>query len=149
MTKLMEQATTSLSQREAFEKVAAFENIDLWDPGVIESTKRGDEETGVGTAFDLQLSYGGRKLEMTYTITEWEPNNKVVLEGTGGVVYAIDTISFEPFGDGTVVTYEADLRLTGFARLFQPFMKSRFDALGKAAGDGLRSWLKELDRQRS
>ena len=149
MTKLVEQATTSLSPAEAFAKVAAFENIDRWDPGVVESIKRGDAETGVGTAFDLTLSYRGRQLEMTYTVTDFVPNDRIVLEGTGGVVYAIDTISFEPFGDGTVVTYEADLRLTGFARLFQPLMKSRFDAIGQAAGEGLRSWLKELERQRS
>ena len=148
MTRLVETATTSLDQATAFANVAEFANIDLWDPGVVNSVKETSDPTGVGTSYALDLEYGGRKTKMRYTITEWVPNEKVVLIGEGGIVAAVDTISFAPEGDQTLVTYEADLRLTGIARLAQPFMKSRFDAIGKSAGDGLRRWLSELETSR-
>ena len=147
MTRLVETATTSLSQDEAFAHVAEFENIHLWDPGVVRSTKLSLGDAGVGTIYDLELSYRGRTMSMQYIVTEYEPHRRITLEGSGGPVKAVDTISFGADGDTIRVTYEADLRLTGLARLFQPFMKRRFDAIGEAAGSGLRRWLAELELQ--
>ena len=126
-----------------------IENIDQWDPGVTQSVRRTSGDTGVGTAYDLDLDYRGRVLQMTYTVTEWEPNHRVVLEGVGGPVKAIDTITFVAGDDGTVVTYQADLSLRGIAKIVQPLMDSRFNAIGEAAGQGLRTWLAELERQHS
>jgi carbon monoxide dehydrogenase subunit G len=145
MTKLVETATTSLQQDEAFAHVAEFENIEEWDPGVVSATKLSLGETRVGTIYDLVLSYGGRTLSMQYIVTEYDPHRRITLEGSGGVVAAVDTITFASEGDSTTVAYEADLRLTGLARLFQPFMGGRFAAIGTAAGDGLRRWLAELE----
>ncbi len=149
MTRLIETATTSLSQEDAFRHVAEFENIDQWDPGVADSVKATPGETGVGTAYDLDLLYRGRSLKMTYTVTEWVPNERVVLKGVGGPVEAIDTISFEAGAEGTIVTYQADLSLRGIAKIVQPLMGSRLAAVGEAAGEGLRTWLAELERQHS
>lgn len=149
MTRLKETAHTSLSKGEAFAMVAEFENIDQWDPGVVRSVKRSPGDPGVGTVYDLELSYRGRSLEMAYTVTDYTPNDRIVLEGAGGVVKAVDVISFADDGDGTMVTYEAELTLTGLAKLLQPLMKGRLNAVGEAAGAGLRRWLSELERQRT
>jgi carbon monoxide dehydrogenase subunit G len=147
MTYLVEQATTTLDQATAFAKVGDFANIHFWDPGVIDSVKTDSEPLAVGAAYDLTLSYGGRTLHMQYVVTELVPDRKVVLAGSGGMVAAVDTISFEATDGGTKVTYEAELSLTGIWRLFQPFMGKRFAALGSAAGDGMRKWLAELEQQ--
>ena len=147
MTFLKETATTSLSPEEAFAHVGDFANIDQWDPGVVRSVKNTAGEVSVGTVYDLVLDYRGRELEMQYEVTAYEPAKRIVLVGTGGPVHAVDTISFEPNGHGTLVTYEADLRLRGIASIIQPLMKSRFDAVGEAAGEGLRDWLRELENQ--
>ena len=50
---------------------------------------------------------------------------------------------------GALVTYQADLELAGVARLFQPFMRNRFAAIGEAAGNGLRNWLRERETHRT
>ena len=145
MTQLAETADTSLDPATAFANVGDFANIEKWDPGVNRSVKASPGETAVGTTYDLTLNYNGRTMPMTYTVTEYEPGRRIVLEGEGDRVKAIDTISFEPIPTGTRVTYEADLALTGIARIFQPFMKGRFEAIGAAAGVGLRAWLKQLE----
>jgi carbon monoxide dehydrogenase subunit G len=147
MTLLKETATTSLSPAEAFAHVGDFANVDQWDPGVVRSVKNTAGEVSVGTVYDLVLDYRGRELEMQYELTAYEPAKRIVLVGTGGPVHAVDTISFEPNGAGTLVTYEADLRLRGMASIIQPLMKSRFQAIGEAGGVGLRRWLHELENQ--
>jgi len=143
---LTEKAVTSLDQAAAFEQVADLGNIHRWDPGVVESDKVTPEPMGVGTTYALSLRYGARDVSMLYVVTEYEPNELIVYEGSGGMVKAIDTIRFVPHVNGTEVIYEADLRLTGLARLAQPFMRSKFATIGQSAGDGLRSWLRELER---
>ena len=147
MTLLKETAATSLSPDDAFAYVGDFANIDRWDPGVTRSVKSTAGDVSVGTVYDLVLDYRGREMNMQYEVTDYEPTKRIVLVGTGGPIHAIDTISFEPNGDGTLVTYEADLRLRGIARIIQPLMKGRFEAIGDAAGNGLRSWLRELENQ--
>ena len=146
MIRLTEKATTKLSRQAAFEKVGDFGNIDRWDPGVVKAIKATDGETGVGTAYDLVLDFSGRQLEMRYVVTEYEPDQRLVLEGTGDRVHAIDSIEFVDFTDGTEITYIADLSLTGFARFFEPLMRGRLARIGDAAGIGLRRWLLELEQ---
>ena len=145
MTRLIETATTSLDPAEAFANVGDFGNIDRWDPGVITAEKITAGPVGVGTVYGLTLSYGGPTMTMEYEVLEHEVGRRIVLEGTGPRVHAIDTISFEPGGNGTLITYQADLTLTGIARLAQPFMKGRFNKIGESAGIGLRKWLSELE----
>jgi hypothetical protein len=145
MIRLVETATTSFTHEVAFKHVGDFGNIGNWDPGVTTATKVTEGEPGVGTAYDLVLSYAGRELEMRYVITEYDPGRKIVLEGTGARVHAIDVFEFEDHPGGTQVTYTADLSLTGFARFFEPLMKGRFAKIGEEAGVGLRRWLHELE----
>lgn len=147
MTFLKETATTTLSPDDAFAHVGDFANIDNWDPGVTRSVKATAGDVSVGTIYDLVLDYRGREMNMQYEVTDYEPTKRIVLVGTGGPIKAVDTISFEPNGDGTLVTYEAHLQLRGIARIIQPLMKGRFEAIGDAAGKGLRTWLRELETQ--
>lgn len=145
MIRLTETAMTSLARDTAFAHIGDFANIDKWDPGVVTATKATDGATGIGTAYDLVLSYAGREIEMQYVITEHEPGRRIVLEGTGARVHAIDVIEFADYTDGTKVTYTADLSLTGVARFFEPLLKGRLHKVGEDAGIGLRRWLKELE----
>jgi carbon monoxide dehydrogenase subunit G len=143
--RLTQTATTHFDRKTAFGHVGDFGNIDRWDPGVVTSTKATPGDVGVGTVYSLVLDYNGRNMEMDYAITQHDPGRRIVLEGSGSRVKAVDVIEFTEHDDGTLVTYVADLGLTGIARLFQPFMKDRFAKVGRDAGEGLRRWLGELE----
>jgi len=145
MVRLTETARTTLSREDAFRYIGDFGNIDRWDPGVVSATKATDGEPSVGTAYDVVVAYGGREVAMQYVITDHQAGKKIVLEGTGARVKAIDVIDFVDEGSGTLITYTADLSLIGIARFFEPFMKGRFGQIGDAAGQGLRRWLSELE----
>jgi uncharacterized protein YndB with AHSA1/START domain len=104
--------TTPLPVTTVFAYLADFSNAFEWDPGTESSVARDGAEPAEGTVYDLVVTFGSRTLPMTYEITSIEENKRVVLSGDGSTTKAVDTMTFSPTADGgTVVTYEADIRL--------------------------------------
>lgn len=145
MIRLSDTAETKLDRDTAFDHIGDFGNIAIWDPGIISSTKATSGEVGVDTAYDVIVSYRGRKLEMRYVITEYSPGHKIILEGRGGRVNAIDVIDFVDENGGTLITYTADLSLTGMGRFLEPLLRGRLRQVGADAVSGMRRWIKELE----
>lgn len=141
---IVETVETDLPTEQTFDYVANFENIVEWDPGVTAARKVTAGPAGVGTEYALDLKYGGSPLAMVYRITEWDPPRLVVLEGDGGRSFAIDRISFRPTSMGTLVEYQADIRMKGLFRLAQPFLGKLFREIGEGAGAGLDGRLRAL-----
>ncbi len=129
----------------AFDAVADFANAEAWDPGVVRSRlvhEGADVPVGVGAAYDVRVTFRGSASDMRYRTTVHDRPWKVVLEGLGPRVRAVDTIEFEPLGDArTRIRYTAELRLTGPAVLASPLLRSTFDRLGKDALAGMEAWL--------
>ena len=121
--------------------VSDFANSATWDPGVAEARKITEGPVRVGTRYELTVIFNGKRLPMTYEVTVYDPPDRVELRGTGEKVLAVDDIRFSSTQAGTAVHYTADLRLRGLLRLAEPLTRSRFDAIGKAAIDGMRRTL--------
>lgn len=128
----------------AFDAVADFSTSAQWDPGVVAAERIGEGETtpsGPGAAYRLTVTFRGRSSEMTYRTTEFRRPDLVVLEGVGPRIVATDTITFAPIdGGGTRITYVADLRLTGVAKVAEPFLGHSFDEMGRRALAGMKAW---------
>lgn len=122
---------------EVFSFAADFTNIERWDPGVSSSRKVGENPPGVGTCYELMVSFGSSEVPMTYEVTVWEPDRRVVLVGTGKTVEAVDEIRFEQRDDGTFVDYTADLTFTNWLRFVVPLMSPLLKRVGTRALDGL------------
>jgi NAD(P)-dependent dehydrogenase (short-subunit alcohol dehydrogenase family) len=80
---------------------------------------------------------------MRYVVTEYSPPKRVVLEGRGKRIEAIDSITFEQEGSGTRITYVADLSFSGVLASAEPFMRGTLDRVGRKAVEGLESALNE------
>ena len=147
MSVLREIIEVSRELESSFDAVADFSNAVMWDPGVIaaEQTREGEASpSGVGAEYQLTVTFRGRESVMTYRTMEYRRPSRVVLEGIGPRIAARDTIEFESMqGGGTHLTYVADLRLTGLAKLAEPFLGGAFDAMGKRAVAGLKAWLSD------
>lgn len=123
---------------EVFAFTADFANAEKWDPGVASSRRIGDDAPpGVGSRYDVMVSFGSREIPMTYEITEWEQDARVVLEGRGETIEALDVIEFEPTDGGTQVDYTADLTFTNWMRFVVPLMSPVLNKVGERALDGL------------
>lgn len=122
---------------EVFTYVADFTNLAQWDPGISSSRRIGDDPVGVGTKYEVVSSFAASEVPMQYEITEFEPNRRVVLIGTGKPLDAVDTIEFEARDGGTWVDYTADFTFKGWIRFVAPLMSPLMDRVGKKAVDGM------------
>jgi carbon monoxide dehydrogenase subunit G len=122
---------------EVFAFTADFANAEKWDPGVSSARRVGETLPGVGARYDLLVKFGSREVPMTYEVTEWEENRRVVLEGTGGTLRAVDVIRFEQREGGTLVDYTADLTFTNWVRFVAPLLSPMLKRVGERALDGL------------
>jgi carbon monoxide dehydrogenase subunit G len=142
MATLRERIDTHLPIDEAFAFVADFSNAARWDPGVAASerisTGPDAEPVGVGSRFRLGVRMGGRVAPMEYVITTWDAPHRVVLEGAGSGVAAVDDIQFHATPSGTQIEYIADIRLRGLLRLLAPFAGGAFATIARNARQGMQ-----------
>jgi carbon monoxide dehydrogenase subunit G len=141
MTVLREELEVERPLEEVFAFVGDFSNAERWDPGVADSRAVTDGPVRVGSRYALTVLFNGRRLPMTYEVTDYDPPNRVVLAGSGSTVTAVDDIRFEATERGTRIRYTADLRLKGPLRVLEPFMARKFQAVGDAAMTGMRAAL--------
>lgn len=129
------------SIEESFAYVADFTTVAEWDPGIHESRKVSGDG-GVGTVYDVQAEFRGKTMPFTYTVTEFEENRRIVLDGVGEKATSVDTIAFEASeGGGTRITYTADFKLKGVLRVAEPFLGGTFKTLARKALEGLEAKL--------
>jgi len=142
MTRLHEEIEVARPIEEAFDYVADFAKCAEWDPGIAEGRRVGEGPIGVGSRFEVVADFNGRRMPLTYEITEFERPRRVVLAGEGSTFRGLDEIGFAaaPSG-GTRITYAADIRLKGLLAIAEPFMKGRFAEMGRKAVAGLKARL--------
>lgn len=128
---------------EVFAFTADFANSEKWDPGVASSRRVGDGPAGAGSKYDLMVSFGSSEVPMTYEITTWEQDSRVVLEGRGETLEAVDEIKFASKDGGTFVDYTADLSFTNWIRFVVPLMSPLLKRVGRRALDGLVETLEQ------
>jgi dehydrogenase/reductase SDR family member 12 len=122
---------------ESFDFVADFTNIENWDPGVTRSRRVDDGPLRVGSSFEVEVKMPTGTMPMTYTITEFDRPSRVVLEGVGKKLSAIDDIRFSEEDGRTRVDYTADLQFKGFMAAVAPLVPGRIRKVGEEAMDGM------------
>lgn len=127
--------------QEVFDYTSNFSNIAQWDPGVAESSKLSPGTVGVGTEFRVVVKFGLMTTPMNYIIMVYEPASRVVLEGKGGSIHAIDDIRFAAGNGGTRITYTADLSFKGVMGRIEPLLSGVMNRVGKNAMAGLKEAL--------
>jgi hypothetical protein len=129
----------SLSAGDAFTRVADLGNLADWDPGVTTSVQVVGDGPGPDAEYDVTLSTGSMTLR--YVTTAFAGPRSVTYEAKASWFTSIDVISVEPAAEGSIVTYDATLRLPLLLRLGDPLLGVVFRRIGDAAAGGLRSAL--------
>jgi NAD(P)-dependent dehydrogenase (short-subunit alcohol dehydrogenase family)/carbon monoxide dehydrogenase subunit G len=143
MIRLQETIEVARPIDEVFAYASNFGNIAQWDPGVAESRKSSRGPIAVGTEFALRVRFGPRSIPMTYVVREYAPAKRVVLEGKGDSIHALDDIGFASTPGGTRVTYTADISMLGALSCAERWLKGPLDRVGKDAVRGLQAALAE------
>jgi hypothetical protein len=126
---------------ETFGYLATFSNAAQWDPGVLSGEQLDPGPVRVGTRFRLVVPFLGRRLPLTYVVTQYSPQRVVALDAASRLLRLTDRIEVAADGDGALVSYDADVRLRGPLRLLDPLLQRGFGAVGDRAVSGLTAAL--------
>jgi uncharacterized protein YndB with AHSA1/START domain len=141
--KIQRTVTVDTPIAKVFPYLADFTTTNEWDPGTVK-TVRTDGDGGVGTTYHNTSRFNGRETELTYVVQERARPERIVLRGENRTIVAQDTMTLHSESHLTRVTYRAEFRLKGLARLAGPFLRKSFDRLGDDAEEGLRTALGRL-----
>lgn len=132
---------TDRSTAESFAFMADLRNFEDWDPGVQKATQVSGEGGGPDASFDVVVDAPGSGLTLRYETTEYDAPRRVVVRAESKTFTSLDRIDVEPDGDGSLVTYDAELRLNGPLRVFDIVLRPIFNRIGGRADRGLQDAL--------
>lgn len=141
MARYVARVRTPMSVDEAFAYLADLRHLAEWDPGVIRSVQVEGDGAGAESVYDVTVDTGGREMTLRYDVTEWEPPSRMVVVGKSGIFTSIDMIEVTSDDDGTVVVYDASLRMPFPLSAGDPLLTRVFSDIGDAAAAGLERML--------
>ena len=138
MARYVTTVRSAKTPQESFAYMADLGNFVEWDPGV--KAVRQVEGSGGGSdaVFDVTVVAPVRDLTLRYVTEEYDAPHNLLVVARSSVFTSIDRITVEPDGTGSVVTYDADLRLNGVLRVGDLGLRLMFSQIGNRAAAGLR-----------
>jgi carbon monoxide dehydrogenase subunit G len=95
-------------------------NDSAWASEITEVRQTSEGPLGVGASFVQVARFLGRRLEVPFELTEYEPNRAVTITPTCGPVRLAARRSVEPVEAGTRVTIQASGQSGFFLNLLEP-----------------------------
>lgn len=138
MARYVTTVRTAKTPQEAFDYMADLRNFAEWDPGVKAVRQVQGAGGGPDSVFDVTVAGIGRDLTLRYLTEEYDAPRNLLVVARSSVFTSIDRITVEPDGTGSVVTYDADLRLNGVLRVGDLGLRLVFGQIGDRAAAGLR-----------
>lgn len=134
------------SPEAVFAYLSDFTTTTEWDPGTVE-TVRLSGDGGEGTKYRNTSEFRGRRTELIYEVVQYEPDaspRRFALRGENRTLASYDAMVIAAHGQGTRVSYTADFRFKGPARLAVPFLGKALQRLGDEAAAGMLEALARL-----
>jgi carbon monoxide dehydrogenase subunit G len=138
MARYVTTVRTAKTPQEAFDYMADLRNFAEWDPGVKAVRQVQGAGGGPDSVFDVTVAGIGRDLTLRYLTEEYDAPRNLLVVARSSVFTSIDRITVDPDGTGSVVTYDADLRLNGVLRVGDLGLRLVFGQIGDRAAAGLR-----------
>jgi carbon monoxide dehydrogenase subunit G len=127
-----------MTPQEAFAYMADLGNFVEWDPGVKAVRQVEGSGGGPDAVFDVTVVAPGPDLTLRYVTEEHDAPHNLLVVARSSMFTSIDRITVEPDGTGSLVTYDADLRLNGVLRVGDLGLRLVFGQIGNRAAAGLR-----------
>jgi carbon monoxide dehydrogenase subunit G len=138
MARYVVHVRTPMPPAEAFAYMADLTNFAEWDPGVDRVEQVEGDGAGLGAAFDVAVMLPGRTMTLRYdTVAFDEASTTMTAFAQNALMTSEDTITVEADGDGSIVTYDAELKLKGLLGLSDPLLGLTFKQIGDRAAAGL------------
>ena len=138
MARYVTTVRSAKTPRGAFAYMADLRNFAEWDPGVKAVRQVEGSGGGPDAVFDVTVVAPGPDLTLRYVTEEHDAPHNLLVVARSSVFTSIDRITVEPDGTGSIITYDADLRLNGVLRIGDLGLRLVFGQIGNRAAAGLR-----------
>ena len=138
MAKYKVSVESSKSVEEAFAYMADLRNFANWDPGVLTVTQVAGDGAGPESSFDVAVKSVGGGTVLRYETVEYDEPGNLLVEARNSKFTSIDRITVVAKGEGSMVTYSAELLLNGCLSPLNPLLGLVFNRIGDRAAAGLR-----------
>lgn len=129
---------TPRAPHDAFSYMADLRNFAAWDPGVKRVTQVEGSGGGPLAKFDVVVATGSREMTLRYVTRQYQEPRLVVIEARSRMLTSIDRISIDADPEsGSLITYDAELRLNGPLQIVDCLLKPMFMRIGDRAARGL------------
>lgn len=91
---------SSLPVSQVFAYLSRFHRVVEWDPSVVAARKCTPGPVGVGTCFEVDLHFLGQTSRLVYSLREYRPGVRLVLQGEAPRYRVTDTLQFESTPEG-------------------------------------------------
>jgi uncharacterized membrane protein len=109
---------------EVFSFLSNLENEVKWRREWIDARDTSGGPLGVGATFLLVSKFLGRRVEVEYEVTEYEPSRLTAWKAVSGPLPLTFRRTFERVEGGTRVTIRYDGEMRGFFKLTEPLIVS-------------------------
>jgi carbon monoxide dehydrogenase subunit G len=138
MARYVVHVRTPMPPAEAFAYMADLTNFATWDPGVDRVEQVEGDGPGLDAAFDVAVKVPGRTMTLRYhTVAFDDASTTMTAVAQNAWLSSEDTITVEADGEGSIVTYDAELKLKGLLGLSDPLLRLTFNQIGDRAAAGL------------
>ena len=120
-----------------------FAHTEQWDPGTVSCVRTDSGPLRVGSTWHNVSTFLGRRAELDYRLELSEPAH-LTFVGRNDKAVSVDDMTFEPDGARTRITYQADIRFSGVARVVAPFLKPAFGRLADEVAEQLPATINAL-----
>ena len=122
MARVQRDITVERPQEQVVEYLRDFSHAEQWDPGTVTCSRLDSGAVREGATWRNVSRFLGRQTELTYQLELARPD-RLVFVGTNDSARSMDDMSFAPSGGGTRITYRADIRLRGAAKVADPLVR--------------------------
>lgn len=147
MARYVARVHTPMPVLDAFALVSDMRTFENWDPGVSAVEQVVGDGPGEGATYDVKVSAIPRDITLRYVTERYEvPASRtephtVLLVARSLPLTSVDEITVRSAPGGSLVVYDADLRLNGPLRLGDLSLRVAFSWIGGRAESGLREAL--------
>lgn len=125
----------------AFDLLADMTELDLWNPSVESSRRITGERLELGSTYESTIVRGLIRMTARSVLISVEPGRRVCYEGSIGMFWSIDSLTFEQSGAGTRITFENESSAPSWLRPLTPLMNFAFQPQARKAVNGAAQYL--------
>lgn len=124
-----------------FELLADMAELHRWNPNVRSSERISGARFERGSRYESTIVRGPLRMTARSELVVVETNRKVQYEGSIGGFWSVDSLTFEPSGDGTRITFHNETQAPRWLRWLNPVLDAAFQRQARLAVDGARRYL--------